>query len=99
MNEKTFYYIATKSGDCRIDFYIADNLMFVNSNYPMVKNLISCYYDEKWLEIIKDRGYWDYFFRKLTNEQIKYTGDFCSQNLKKCIEQMIKKVKDVKNDR
>ena len=95
MNEKKFYYIPTKSGDCRIDFYISDNLMFVNSNYCSVKNLISCYYNEKWLEIIKDRGDWDYFFRKLTNES-KYTGDFCSKNLRGCIEQMIRRVKNDK---
>lgn len=88
MKQIEFKYIETKCEDCMYVFYIHKNIMFVLSNYLTAKQCITCGYDEDWINIIKDRGDWQYFHEKFAKTKY-HKGNRSSENERKCFEQMI----------
>ena len=95
MKQVIFYHIPTQNEDCRIDFYVTPNIIFYSSNYYTKGNPLICYNNENWIEIIKDRGYWDYFYRKIMEYDYKQ-GEIFSERARKCFEQFVKAVKEIK---
>lgn len=95
MEQVIFYHIPTQYEDCHIDFYVIPNIIFFSSNYLTKGNPLICYYNENWIEIIKDRGDWEYFYRKVMKyDYVK--GEIFSERTRKCFEQFVKAVKEIK---
>jgi hypothetical protein len=67
--------------------------MFINSNFCTKKQCILCGFDENWLSIIKDRGNWEYFHRKIAESEYQKGNPF-SEMERECFEQMIETVKN-----
>lgn len=95
MEKETFYKICTRYEDCRIDFFINAQYILYVSNYYTKGMVLCCDSHENWIEIIKDRGYWDYFYRKIMKHDYE-RGEICSELPRKCIEQFIQEVKKIK---
>ena len=93
MKQVTFTYIPTKYEDCRFDFYIHDNIMFIVSNFCTEKQCLLCGFDENWLSIIKDRGNWEYFYKKIIKSEYQQ-GNPLSDMERECFEQMVETVKN-----
>ena len=93
MKQATFTYIPTKYEDCRFDFYIHDNIMFILSNFCTKKQCILCGFDENWLSIIKDRGNWQYFHNKIAESEYQQGNPFSAME-RECFEQMVETVKN-----
>lgn len=91
MKEVTFTYVQTRYEGCRFDFYIKDNIMFVKSNYFTAQQCLCCG-DEKWIDIIKDRGNWEYFHKKIANSKYEHGNPF-SERERKCFEQLVSIIK------
>lgn len=95
MEQVTFTYIPTKCKYCRFDFYILNNIMFVVSNFNTEKQCLLCGYDEDWIEIIKDRGYWENFHNKIAASKYQQGNPF-SEMERKCFEQMVDTIKQLR---
>lgn len=91
MNEVKFTLIQTRYEECRIHFYINKNIMFIKSNFH-VKNLLTCGFDENWIEIIKDRGNSQYFYNKIMKDDYEAGNLFCEW-ARECFNQLINTIK------
>ncbi len=96
MEKKEFYYIQTVADECRIDFFINKEYILYISNYHTKGMVLCCGSNENWIEIIKDRGYWDYFYRKMFPNVYQYGIPGC-EHTRACIQQFIDAVKKIEN--
>jgi len=95
MEKETFYKICTRCEDCSIVFFINAKHIFYISSYPTKGMALSCWVDENWIDIIQDRGDWDYFYRKIIEHNYN-PEDIFTERARKCFEQFIQEVKKIK---
>ena len=92
MEKKELYFVSTVEDDCRIDFFFNKEYILYVSNYCTKGMALCCGGHGNWIEIIKDRGYWDYFYRKIMLNAYEPGNPFC-ERAKSCIQQFLDAVK------